>query len=228
MGSLALVYCAGGNPEFRRIAHEAGFLNGARLPDTVYNPPLYFADQNYHNPDRVKYMAAIAEHKPIMATVKDWEQEEQREEVFSWAEEIAQWVERIIIIPKVPGTLDRIPNQIGGKEIVLGYSVPTSYGGTEVPLWEFGSRPIHLLGGSPHRQMALTNYLNVVSADGSMAQQQANRCRFWSRKKGSAGHWVQLSEVGENRTEDAHLEAFRKSCEEIMTAWQRIACVMRS
>lgn len=203
----------------RRIASECGWLNGARLPDTVYDPPLFFADQNYHRPDREEYMRALAEHKPEMATVLDWEQPDQKGEVMAWAQEAAQHVRRVVVIPKLPGTIDTIPATIGGAEVVLGYSVPTSYGGTEVPLWEFGNRPVHLLGGSPHRQMELAKYLNVVSADGGMAQQQARKCRFWSRQKGSKGHWVQLSEVGDNRAEDANAEAFLRSCTNIMEAW---------
>lgn len=221
MALPALIICNGGNPVFRRIAAECGWLNGARLPDTVYDPPLYFADQNYHKPDRGEYMRALAEHKPEMATVLDWEQPSQEGEVMAWAVEAAQYVQRVIIIPKLPGTIDSIPSSIGGADVVLGYSVPTSYGGTEVPLWEFGSRPVHLLGGSPHRQMQLAWYLNVVSADGGMAQQQARKCRFWSRQKGSKGHWVQLSEAGDSRGQDANTAAFRRSCVNILEAWRR-------
>lgn len=35
-----------------------------------------------------------------------------------------------------------------------------------MPAWEFGRRPVHLLGGSPHAQMEMRHYMNVVSADG--------------------------------------------------------------
>ena len=49
--------------------------------------------------------------------------------------------------PYAFGGIARVPEQIGGKAVRLGYSVPTKFGGTEVPLWEFGQRPVHLLGG---------------------------------------------------------------------------------
>lgn len=221
MAVPTLIYCAGGNPTFRRIARECGWENGARLPDTVYELPLYFADQNYHRPIRQEYMAALARYKPFMATVLDWERPEQATEILEWAEEAAGHSQRIVIIPKVSGTLDDIPQTIGSAPVVLGYSVPTSYGGTNIPLWEFGQRQVHLLGGSPQAQMELADYLHVVSVDGSMAQQQANRCRFWSRRKGRKGHWIQLSEVGDCRTENAHHECFRRSLLEIREAWMR-------
>lgn len=220
MVAPVLIYCASGNCEYGEIAITAGFRYGARLPGTVYHP-VYFADQDWKKPDRVAYMAALTQHKPRMATVLDLEREEQLPEVLSWAEEAAQWVQQVVIIPKVCGTIDAIPERIGTTAVVLGYSVPTAYGGTGVPVWEFGRRPVHLLGGSPQRQLELAGYLNVVSADGNMAAQQSRRCRFWSASKGSRGHWVQLSEIGDTRTEGAHVECFRRSCLGIYQAWQR-------
>lgn len=166
-------------------------------------------------------MNALREHKPKMATVLDLERDEQLGEVLSWAEEAAAVVEQVVVIPKAMGVIDAIPATIGGAAVVLGYSVPTSYGGTEVPVWEFGDRPVHLLGGSPHAQMDVAGYLNVVSCDGNMAHQQAHRCRFWSRKKGPKGHWWQLSEVSDYRGDGSNLEAFRLSCVEIREAWDR-------
>ena len=164
-------------------------------------------------------MTALEKHRPRVATVMDYECENQFSEVMSWAEEAARWCELVVIIPKVPGTIGCIPDRVNGADVVLGYSVPTAYGGTAVPVWEFGRRPIHLLGGSPQKQLDLARYLNVVSADGNMAHQQAHRGRFWGRKKGPKGHWRQLSETGDTRVEGANLEAFRMSLAEISEAW---------
>ncbi len=219
MATPRLIYCADGNPKFARCAVEAGWLYGARLPRTVYET-VYFADQDWKVPDRAGYMRALDLHRPHMATVLDYERPEQLPEVLAWAEQAAAFVSEVLIIPKLPDTVDDIPTVIGGKPVILAFSVPTSYGGTSVPLWEFKNRPVHLLGGSPQKQMHLARYLNVVSCDGNMAHQQAHRCRFWSRQKGTTGHWTQLSEVGDNRTEGANLEAFRRSMSEIKLAWE--------
>jgi hypothetical protein len=75
---------------------------GAQLPATVYYPPQ-FVDQDWKRPDRAAYVAAVAQHRPRMATVLDWERDEQLPEVLAWAEDVAPFVERVILIPKVIG-----------------------------------------------------------------------------------------------------------------------------
>ena len=214
-----LIMCAGGNRRHAESAIRHGWLYGLRLPGTAY-APVSFADQNWRKPDRVRYMAALAQYRPAIATVLDLETEGQYQTVMEWAEEAAQYVQTVVIIPKVCGIIDRIPARIGGTDVVLGYSVPTTHGGTDVPLWEFRRRPVHLLGGSPHRQMMLSQYLNVVSADGNMASKMANSGRFWRREKGIKGHWVSLGEIGRKDEHDAPYTAFALSMEHIMTAWR--------
>ncbi|HEU5088544.1 MAG TPA: DUF6610 family protein, partial [Roseiflexaceae bacterium] len=178
-----LVYCAGKNARYAAVAIAAGFRYGAQLPCTTYGP-VWFADQDWKRPDRTRYMAALAAHRPAMATVLDLDQPEQLADVLSWAEEAAQYVERVLIIPKYSSAVDAIPRRIGGADVVLAYSVPTAFGGTSVPVWEFTGWPVHLLGGSPHRQMELTRYMDVVSADGNMANKMSHAGRFWSAVKG--------------------------------------------
>lgn len=220
MAAPTLIYCAGKNERFERIALEAGFELGAQLPNTVYHP-IYFADQDWRSPDRAAYMAALAEHRPAMATVLDWERPEQLDEVLAWAEDAAQFVDRVLIIPKVIGGIARLPRQIGGAGVVLAYSVPTKFSGTQVPAWEFYGWPVHLLGGSPHRQMEIARYLDVRSVDGNMANKMAQRCWFWRRQKGEKGHWINMYEVGDGGWgQDANYEAFRRSCKNIYAAWQ--------
>lgn len=225
---IDLIYCAAGNRRFAEIAIEYGFAYGAQLPGTVYFQPE-FADQNWKNPDRQKYMAALAEHRPFIASVLDLEQENQFCEVMSWAEEAAQFVEVIMIIPKYFGAIERLPRKIGGKPVRLGYSVPTRHGGTEVPAWEFRGWPVHLLGGSPHAQMRLRPYFGTVSIDGNMMQKMASKwCMFWqpgTARYASNRWWPTLVEADGRRwgdgsdTADAPYEAFRRSCEAIVKAW---------
>lgn len=185
---------------------------------------LTFADQDWKKPDREAYMRGLARYRPLMATVLDWEREEQLPEVLNWAEQAAQWVqESVVIVPKVPGELSLVPRQVGGKRVVLGHSIPTTYGGSPLGLWELAGWPIHLLGGSPQRQMEVYRYLRgvceVVSADGNMAAQQSRRGRTWRRQTGPKGHWFQLSDLGDDREQGAHLECFRRSLVEIRAAW---------
>lgn len=152
MAAPALIYCADGNARFAEIAVNAGFLYGAQLPPRGLPYPPYFADQNWKNPNRERYMSELAKHRPFMASVLDWERAEQLPEVLDWAEDAAQFVDVVMIIPKVLGGIAKLPRRIGGKPVRLGYSVPTKFGGTAVPYSEFYGWPVHLLGGNPHRQ----------------------------------------------------------------------------
>lgn len=222
-----LIYCGGGNPRLAQIAMDAGYKYGSQLPETVYGK-LTLADQDWKRPNRTAYMAALAIHRPVMATVLDLECAEQLAEVLSWAEEAAQYSERVMIIPKVFGIVSQLPRHIGGREVVLGYSVPTRFGGTQVPIWEFADWPVHLLGGSPHAQMHIWRHLqgmaDVISADGNLAQKMAVRwCQFWvngTARYAANRWWPTLSEAdGIKWADDAPYEAFRRSCENVMAAW---------
>lgn len=213
----------------------AGFRYGAQLPGTVYGP-LHFADQDWRRPNRAAYMAALARHRPAMATVLDWEREEQLGEVLSWAEEAASHVARVLLIPKVIGGIGRLPGRVGGADVVLGYSVPSRYGGTDLPLWEFAGRPVHLLGGSPAQQMQAWAHLapmaEVVSADGNYAGKLAlAACQFYSPRPvagASNRRWPTLAEADGRRWEgNGPCEAFRRSCDSIMAEWRRLGAVQR-
>ena len=225
---MEIVYCANGNKRFAQIAIDAGMRYGAQMPNTIHHP-IWFADQDWRKPNRQRYMAALAEHRPHLATVLDWEHPEQLSQVLSWAEEAAAYVDQVAIIPKVIGGVARIPDTIGGKPVILAYSVPTRYAGTQVPLWEFGRRPTHLLGGSPHAQIELTHYLNVVSIDGNYTKKMAIYCQFWTPGDATYAkdrYWPRLTEADGHKWEhDAPYEAFRRSCHNIMDYWRKHPCL---
>lgn len=213
-----LIYCAAGNKRFADIAIRYGFLYGAQLPKTVYHPP-HFADQDWKKPNREKYMAALTQHQPNVATVLDLETESQFDEVMAWADEAAGIVsEAVIVIPKAMSIIDRLPHTIQGKQVRLGYSVPTKYGGTCVPVWEFGRRPVHLLGGSPNEQLKLKSYLNVQSADGNYAAKIAiNFGKAWLQDH----DWINPADLGlyERGLGDVMYFSFELSLMNIRAAW---------
>lgn len=224
METPTLIYCGGGNPRFYEIATTAGFEYGAQLPDTVYGP-LYFADQNWKQPNREAYMAALAKHRPYMASVLDLEYEAQLSDVLSWVEDAAAFVDVVMIIPKVCGIIEKLPRNVAGADVRLGYSVPTKHGATFVPVWEFSGWPVHLLGGSPHKQYEIAHYFdNVASVDGNMFQKMAVQfCAFYEpdRRKHRRGHWPTLQEAdGKKWDNDAPYEAFRRSCKNIIEMWK--------
>jgi hypothetical protein len=222
---IDLVFCAAGNKRYSEIARDAGYLLGARLPGTVYLEPLYFADQKYQDPNRAGYMAALAKYRPTMASVIDWEREEQLTEVLSWAEEAAQYSEIIMLIPKVINGIRLLPRTIGGAQISLGFSVPTTNGGTQVPEWEFAGWPVHLLGGSPGAQMGRYGTMDIQSVDGNMHMKMANKyCAFWQPgTRANSNSWPSLTQAdGQRWNGDGPYEAFRRSCDNIRAAWQAV------
>lgn len=229
---MILIYCGGGNRRFADIAISAGFRYGSCLPETVYYP-LYMADQDWKKPNRPAYMTALAQHKPEVATVLDWEEDDQLPEVLSWAEDAAAFVQSaIIIIPKVAGEVYRIPPTVGGKRIILGYSVPTRYGQTPCLPEEFTGRQVHLLGGSPHRQMAYWHTfqglgIEVVSADGNMAQKMSKLGKVWNwdtpKMVSKNRYWPsQVEQDGQKWGKDVIYEVWRRSCQNIFQAWENL------
>lgn len=234
---VELIYCAAGNRRFAEIAINAGFTYGAQLPATVYFSPA-FVDQDWKKTKckahkntidmmcvdcaqarekaRPRYMSSLSKHKPRLATVLDLEHDDQLPEVLAWAEEAAQYVtEAVLIIPKAQGIVSRLPRVIGGRSVRLAYSVPTKYGGSSLPLWDFTGWPVHLLGGRPEKQMELSHYLNVASADGNYFGMKAREfCEHWEWP----GKWIPDGGRTEN---DAHYAAFERSCANIVAAWGR-------
>lgn len=235
-GDLEVIYCAGKNARFSDAALDAGLLLGTRDSDQLTHRP-YFMDQDWEQPDLARYEALLAAHRPHIATVLDWERRAQLDEVLRWAEMAAQYVQVVVIIPKVIGGIARLPREIGGKSVRLGYSVPTKYsgpydqerGGVIVPLAEFqawdGPGGVHLLGGSPQSQMHIYKLLgNVRSVDGNMILERAHACQYfaWPPVDKVGNRWFpKLAETGGAAyTQDANLEAFRRSCASVLTAWR--------
>lgn len=217
---MKIIFTAGSNRKYAERALKAGMLYGARLPVKVYFPP-YFVDQEWLNPNRVKYMDALAEHRPAIATVLDLEYPHQFDEVLSWAEEAARWVsEAVIIIPKVD-LIEYIPRFIAGKEIRLGYSVPTRFGGTPIPYQYFKGWPVHLLGGSPEQHLAYAQLLNVISADTNKIMEQAGRNQVWQPHPIRARNrrYPQLKEIGLGHLDnETCYEALERSCQNYVEA----------
>lgn len=245
---VEIIYCADGSRWSVEIAIEAGWTYGARLPNTVYVTPS-FVDQDWENPNLDRYLAALIENKPRIATVLDWERMDQFQTVLNWAEAVAAIVDTVVIIPKVIGGIAWLgeklgrERKIGGKTVRLGYSVQTSFSGTPVSPIEFLGWPVHLLGGCPIKQMRMagivdgqprlldTDRLNVVSVDCNYHLKMATKYNQFCVPDGSAWYaqnryWPTLKELnggkkygdGSAKANAPH-EAFRRSCENIMAAW---------
>jgi hypothetical protein len=138
-----------------------------------------FLDCDYAQYDHAHHLATCQALRPKYVTVRDIMTEQQcsvanipywpLDAILAWAAELAPYADQVILIPKYD-CLDALPPQY-----ILGYSVPTSHGGTPLPLAAFTGRQVHLLGGSWKQQLTLLEQYGdlVVSADNNYILLQA-------------------------------------------------------
>jgi hypothetical protein len=94
---------------------------------------------------------------------KDVECRNDLEKTIDQADELAQYCWKVIIVPKAR-TFAATLNEIIPARFILGYSVPTRYGGTQISPRRF-RRPVHLLGGRPDVQRTMAALMPVFSVD---------------------------------------------------------------
>lgn len=158
-----------------------------------------FVDNEFKNYDHARHLEVVEHFKPKYATIRDVMTQEQCNEVGAEFMELGHILdlateleeagaENVIVIPKYD-CLDDIP-----ERFVAGYSVPTSYGGTPLPTEAFKGRRVHLLGGSPSRQIAYFDQLpdEVVSLDNNYILKVAKFGTYWTSDDPSR----QLDDVG--------------------------------
>lgn len=154
-----------------RLCPYVGYMRGAHK--------VTFVDNDYFNYNHSVHLAAVKDLAPRYATVRDIMDTDQCKQagiefyslaqILDWAQELEQFAEHVIVIPKYD-CLDEIP-----ERFILGYSVPTSHGGTPLPVSAFAGRRVHLLGGSWPAQLAHMAQLgdDVISLDTNYVQRQA-------------------------------------------------------
>lgn len=173
-------------------AKDAGMMVGCISSDgRLYQTNRYdwhfkleFIDNEFKAYNHEQHLEAVKFIRPKYATVRDLMTPEQctKDEIewysfgqiMAWAEELSQYTDNVIVIPKYD-CLDRIPEQY-----ILGYSVPTGYGGTPLPVERFKDRRVHLLGGRFDEQLKKMRELgeDVVSIDNNWIQMIAKRGHY--------------------------------------------------
>jgi len=140
---------------------------------------VVFIDNDYFQYDHEWHLEVVKKWRPKYATVRDVMTREQcvaagiayypLEQILEWAEELEQYADDVIVIPKFE-CIDEIPEQY-----ILGYSVPSSHGQTPLPLSAFVGRRTHLLGGSWKAQLSHLAVLgeDVVSLDNNYLMKAA-------------------------------------------------------
>jgi len=148
------------------IARSFGWHSGARytnLRDVRELKTLGFLDIDWKNYSFKHHLAAAKIRKPFLTIARDVEFIEDLPQILDEASQIAEFSSHVAIVPKDIKLADKLQSDIP-ENFVLGYSVPTKYGGTAIPPQCF-NRPTHLLGGRPDVQRRLAEAMPVVSFD---------------------------------------------------------------
>lgn len=109
------------------------------------------------------HMKAATIARPLITVARDVECLTQLDGILREAEELQNHSRYVIIVPKDIRLSNILEAEIPSNYI-LGYSVPTKYGGTAIPAQAF-TRATHLLGGRPDVQRKLADLIPVVSFD---------------------------------------------------------------
>jgi hypothetical protein len=147
-------------------AEAAGWMPGARytnLRDVRQVARLGFLDIAWKQYNFRKHLTAAKATRPLVTVAQDIIRPNSLARILDQARELALWADHVIVVPKARTLATRIDELIPAH-FLLGYSVPTRYGGTSIPPIHF-QRPVHLLGGRPDRQRQLASLMPVVSFD---------------------------------------------------------------
>lgn len=173
---LLTIFCAGRNKAFPQLARQSGMAYGTRHDYAPTDWP-YMLDIAWTTYDWQDYMDKVTRWQPVQAMVADYERPAQRETMLSQIADLsAAGVLRPNVCPKFEGAVADIP-----AGCVVALSVPSRYAGwLPANLGDLRRRRVHLLGGTPHQQLALIPQLqaigaHVLSVDGSSHESAAKK-----------------------------------------------------
>jgi hypothetical protein len=206
MGKVDLI--TSGRVDLTAYAAEKGYLRGARLDkaDRYKRCDVYvdFLDMDWNDPDPDKLIMAAEQHRPKYVVAGDYlRDEDNTDRVNDRARRLREYAKNVIVVPKSPGDFQHVP-----EWCVVGYSVPTEYGGTDIPLREYVGleNQIHVLGGTPHRQFDVVGHLwldNVCSIDGNSIHKAATiGSKAWHPE---VPHWRKVN--GDDAVERAYKQS---------------------
>lgn len=150
------------------LSHKYGWHPGAKYTNLrdirgIDFTKKGFIDIDWKSYNFAKHLDAVRENQPFITMARDVESIHDLDTILAEAEILKKYSSHVAIIPKDVRLNNRLSELIP-KEFILGYSVPTRYGGTEVSIESF-DREVHLLGGRPDVQRKLADKLNVMSMD---------------------------------------------------------------
>lgn len=215
MGKVDII--TSGRLDLTEYAGEKGYLRGARLDKADryanHGVAVDFLDMDWNDPDPDKLIRAAKDHRPKYVVAGDYLRDEDNTAIVNQrAETLSDYAENVIVVPKSPGDLADVP-----EWCVVGYSVPTDYGGTDIRLQKYTEIPqdIHVLGGTPHRQFDIVGRLwldSVRSIDGNSIHKSATiGAKAWYP---DSPHWRKMD------GDDAVERAYKTSVDNLIQAFE--------
>jgi Family of unknown function (DUF6610) len=187
---IDLIYTAADNAHLHALCQRANWLVGMRSDKhpCAGATSIQFVDVRYTAPNFARHLDMVRRYRPRYATVPDLsDREVSRADIrraLQQADALAPHCGVALLVPKLPGQIGLLPSQVA-----IAYSVPTHYGSAHYDLRELEGHRVHLLGGSPHRQLTLYRYIScfaeVTSVDCNMHQRMSAYGKFWQR-----GRWM--------------------------------------
>jgi hypothetical protein len=152
----------------QRIAARLGWFPAARYTNlrdirAVHFRGVGFLDIHWKKYDFARHLRATQEAQPLITVARDIESIWETEAILREAEALAKYSSHVVLVPKDLKLATKLDSLLP-REYLLGFSVPTRYGGTRISPSRF-RRPVHLLGGRPDVQRELAMQMPVVSLD---------------------------------------------------------------
>jgi hypothetical protein len=150
------------------LARNHGWRPGARYTNTrdirhTSFAGIGFLDIHWKRYDFSRHLAAAERLRPFMTVARDIESVSQLDDILREAEALKMFASHVVLVPKDPNLHGRF-DEFLPKQYVLGFSVPTRYGATQLAPENF-TRPVHLLGGRPDTQIEYARQMPVASVD---------------------------------------------------------------
>ncbi len=150
------------------LAEKHGWLAGARYTNLrdikhIKNPEVCFIDIDWKNYSFEKHLNVVSNINPKLTIARDIESIKDLDRIIEEAYQLKRYAEEVALVPKDP-KLSKIMEKQIPNDFIFAYSVPTKYGGTDIPIKNF-TRAVHLLGGRPDKQRELADQMQVVSFD---------------------------------------------------------------
>lgn len=208
------IFCQGSNQFIPEIAYNSGMMYGTRHCESPVEQP-FFVDINWKNYEWEDYLNKLKHWKPVMAMVPDFLDITQKKDLYKKIRQLKELgIMKIMVCPKFNGAIQYIPSFC-----TIAVSIPSRYAGFLPDPKELENRKIHLLGGSPQKQVKYIRdhpNLNILSVDGNAIAKNAR----WGVHYGERNKW----EKAENTVwkERGYYGTVEESAKNIIKGFQRL------